>query len=254
MSVASAVRPARLAMPALLLALLGGMLGAAAEPAEPTSAADTELAAQSGPLAQSPPGVADQASMPESASAAAAAPETSVASAEVSAASAESVSAPLAAAAASASAASSQPPRSEVPREELEDRPAPIAGQAAVRKQLLALQSSASSSAAASAASSKAAVVPLDKRNASSSSLSLSVQAPPPPASPALPANAPAWLRGCKSVQMQGAAIMCDADGLLTLPSERVQVYTREEARILKGSNMQLRESLPMRYRFFLLP
>ncbi len=251
MSVASAVRPARLAMPALLLALLGGMLGAAAEPAEPPAVADTELAAQSGPLAQSPPGAADQASMPESASAAVAAPEASVASAEASPATAELVSAPRAAAASSASAASSQPPRSEVPREELEDRPAPIAGQAAVRKQLLALQSSASSSAAASAASSKPAVALVDKRSASS--LSASLQAPSP-AAPALPANAPAWLRGCKSVQMQGAAIMCDADGLLTLPSERVQVYTREEARLLKGSNMQLRESLPMRYRFFLLP
>jgi hypothetical protein len=252
MSVARALRPARVLAPVLLLALLGGMLGAAAEPGEPPAEADPEAGVQSGPLAQSQPVIADQAFSPEAASAATSAPEASAASAEASVAPAERVSAPLRAASSSASAAASQPPRSEVPREELEDRPAPIAGQAAVRKQLLALQSSASSSASASAASSKPAVAVLEKRSASS--VSPSLQAPVLAIPVALPANAPAWLKGCKSVQMQGAAIMCDADGLLTLPSDRVQVYTREEARILKGSSMQLRESLPMRYRFFLLP
>lgn len=52
---------------------------------------------------------------------------------------------------------------------------------------------------------------------------------------------------------MQGSVLMCDAESLLTMPSDKVQVYVRNATLINREGNFIVRESLPMRYRFFLL-
>ena len=66
----------------------------------------------------------------------------------------------------------------------------------------------------------------------------------------------PEWLQGCSYRQQSGEAILCDASSLLTQPSAKVQVYTREPslARSTPGGPILLRESLPKLYRFFVLP
>ena len=65
--------------------------------------------------------------------------------------------------------------------------------------------------------------------------------------------DGPAWIKGCKALQMQGAVLMCDAETLLTMPSEKVQVYVRSASDITREGRFIVRESLPMRFRFFLL-
>lgn len=65
--------------------------------------------------------------------------------------------------------------------------------------------------------------------------------------------DGPSWTKGCKAVQMQGAVLMCDADALLITPSDKVQVYVRSTADMPHEGRFIVRESLPMRYRFFLL-
>lgn len=65
--------------------------------------------------------------------------------------------------------------------------------------------------------------------------------------------SGPGWIKGCKAIQMQGAVLMCDADSLLTMPSDKVQVYVRNPTLITREGHFTVRESLPMRYRFFLL-
>ncbi len=77
--------------------------------------------------------------------------------------------------------------------------------------------------------------------------------AKPATAAAEIPAGAPGWVRGCKALQMQGSVLMCDADTLLAMPSDKVQVYVRSETLITREGRFTVRESLPMRYRFFVL-
>ncbi|MEC5384673.1 hypothetical protein VVD49_03005 [Uliginosibacterium sp. H3] len=72
-------------------------------------------------------------------------------------------------------------------------------------------------------------------------------------AAPVVIPEGPAWTKGCKAIQMQGSALMCDADALLTGPSDKVQVYVRSANDVAREGRFIVRESLPMRYRFFLL-
>jgi hypothetical protein len=83
------------------------------------------------------------------------------------------------------------------------------------------------------------------------SSLPVALPEAPKPAQ-AIPSG-PAWLKGCKAIQLQGVVVMCDADSLLTQPSEKVQVYVRNAALVPREGHFTVRENLPMAYRFFLL-
>lgn len=81
-------------------------------------------------------------------------------------------------------------------------------------------------------------------------------QAAKKPVPASQPRDEPDWLQGCSARQQSGGAILCDASSLLTQPSAKVQVYTREPslARSTPGGPILLRESLPKLYRFFVLP
>lgn len=81
-------------------------------------------------------------------------------------------------------------------------------------------------------------------------------QATKKPTAVSMPRNEPEWLQGCSARQQSGGAVLCDANSLLTQPSAKVQVYTREPslARSTPSGPILLRESLPKLYRFFVLP
>lgn len=81
-------------------------------------------------------------------------------------------------------------------------------------------------------------------------------QATKKPTAVSPPRNEPEWLQGCSARQQSGGAVLCDANSLLTQPSAKVQVYTREPslARSTPSGPILLRESLPKLYRFFVLP
>lgn len=69
--------------------------------------------------------------------------------------------------------------------------------------------------------------------------------------------SGPVWLAGCKTRVQSGNAIQCDADSLLVEPSATVRVYTREQTlarKLANGQEIQWREGLPRRYRFYVLP
>lgn len=71
------------------------------------------------------------------------------------------------------------------------------------------------------------------------------------------PSTGPVWLAGCKTRVQSGNAIQCDADSLLVEPSATVRVYTREQTlarKLANGLEIQWREGLPRRYRFYVLP
>lgn len=64
-------------------------------------------------------------------------------------------------------------------------------------------------------------------------------------------------MSACANRTQAGGAVQCDADTLLAVPSAKVRVYTRDPnlARPFPGGYViQLREGLPRRYRFFVLP
>ncbi len=70
------------------------------------------------------------------------------------------------------------------------------------------------------------------------------------------PLVGPAWLSQCINRQTEGGVIRCDADRLLTEPSARVKVYTREPgaAGRTRTGPIQLRSNLPRKFRFFVVP
>lgn len=76
-------------------------------------------------------------------------------------------------------------------------------------------------------------------------------EAPPEP-----PLVGPVWLSQCINRQMEGGVIRCDADELLSPPSPRIKVYTREPAAAgrTRTGTIQLRNNLPRKYRFFVFP
>lgn len=63
----------------------------------------------------------------------------------------------------------------------------------------------------------------------------------------------PAWLKRCRSVQVAGGIVRCDADALLAQPSPTVQVFTRDPERVVAGQ-IRLRSGLPKVYRFYVVP
>lgn len=77
-----------------------------------------------------------------------------------------------------------------------------------------------------------------------------------PPKKAAAPIQGPAWLAACVRRQQSSVGIQCDSDSLLAPPSASVRVYTREPdlAQETPGGRIRLRESLPNRYRLYVIP
>lgn len=87
------------------------------------------------------------------------------------------------------------------------------------------------------------------------------VAEPPKTAAPAAkkappPIQGPAWLAACARRQQSSIGIQCDSDTLLAQPSANIRVYTRDAdlARETPGGRIGLRETLPYRYRLYVIP
>ncbi len=66
--------------------------------------------------------------------------------------------------------------------------------------------------------------------------------------------SGPAWLSKCHNVQVAGGVVQCDADTLLARPSPQVRVFTSDPAQADAEADITLRDGLPRRYRFFVVP
>lgn len=96
--------------------------------------------------------------------------------------------------------------------------------------------------------------VPTEKTPESPPSIGAGASSTPDTAPAEAIVNGPAWLSKCHNVQVAGGVVQCDADTLLARPSPQVRVFTSDPAQADAEADITLREGLPRRYRFFVVP